>query len=168
MSLPTVANLFSLTTKRVTDLVLEQSREAFRMVGIELDAKMTSIITLLHQSGPLTSTELATETGLSRQLVESRLRKLVRKRYLDEAKDPTDLRRRVYAIAATQERDVERVLSTIGDFERVYERVWDELGFDLQQGLRELEALLESKPLVARLLELKPNLLQPTSEGDRS
>lgn len=165
---PEISNLFSLTTKRVTDLVLEQSRQVFRKTGIELDAKMTSIITLIHLAGePLTSTTLAAKTGLSRQLVESRLRRLVADGYLKVAPDPADLRKRLYRISAEKAPDVDRVLASIADFEDVYEIIWVELGTDLQQGLRDLEAMLETKSLLVRLAELKPRYLQFQEKGDR-
>jgi DNA-binding MarR family transcriptional regulator len=156
MNSPSVANIFSLTTKRVTDLVLEQSRQAFRHAGVALDAKMISIITLLHQQGPLTSTALSERTGLSRQLVESRLRQLVKDRYLEEDKDPDDLRRRVYAIASDKMADVSLAIKTVASFEDVYEALWIELGFDLQQGLRDLETQLNRKKLVDRLADMHP------------
>jgi DNA-binding MarR family transcriptional regulator len=158
---PDVSNLFSLTTKRVTDLVLEQSREVFRESGIELDAKMTSIITLIHQAGePLTSTTLATRTGLSRQLVESRLRRLVSDGYLKEAPDPTDLRKRLYSISEQKGVDVARVLAVTANIEEAYEALWAELGLDLQQSLKELEKRLEARPMLVRLAELEPGHLQ--------
>ena len=136
MTTPDVRNIFSLTTKRLTDIVLEQSREAFRRSGVKLDAKMISIVTLLHQQGPLTSTALSERTGLSRQLVESRLGRLAKDGYLEEGKDPEDLRRRIYAIARDKETDVSLAIRTVASFEEVYESLWTELGFDLQQDLR--------------------------------
>jgi DNA-binding MarR family transcriptional regulator len=161
IALPDISNLFSLTTKRVTDLVLEQSREVFRQSGIELDAKMTSIITLIHQAGePLTSTTLAAKSGLSRQLVESRLRKLMSEGYLEEAPDPSDLRKRLYSISAQKGVDVARVLAVTAAIEDAYEALWAELGLDLQQALRDLESRLGAKPLLARLAELEPGHLQ--------
>lgn len=165
---PDVSNLFSLTTKRVTDLVLEESRRVFRESGIELDAKMTSIITLIHQADePLTSTTLAARTGLSRQLVESRLRRLVADGYLEVARDPADLRRRIYSISDQKRVDVARVLATTADFEEAYEALWAELGIDLQRALEELEKGLAAKPLLARLAELKPEYLEYQKKGDR-
>jgi len=156
MNSPSVANIFSLTTKRVTDLVLEQSRQAFRRAGVTLDAKMISIITLLYRQGPLTSTALSERTGLSRQLVESRLRQLVTDRYLEEDKDPDDLRKRIYAIASDKRADVSLAIKTVASFEDVYEALWAELGFDLQQGLRDLEKQLNRKKLVDRLADMHP------------
>jgi DNA-binding MarR family transcriptional regulator len=150
---PSVTNILSLTTKRVTDFVLEQSRRAFWESGIELDAKMISIVTLTYQAGSMTSTRLADETGLSRQLVESRLRCLVKDGYLDEKKDPDDLRRRVYLINEAKVGDVERAINMVAEFEAVYDACWDELGFDLQQGLRDLEKALRQKSLLARVRE---------------
>ena len=166
MRRPRVSNLFSLTTKRVTDQVLEQSRQAFWQTGIELDAKMTSIVTLIHQAGPLASSELAAETGLSRQLVESRLRHLVGAGYLEENKDPSDLRRRVYSIARQKSADVARVMKTAADLEDVYETLWVELGVDLHQALRDFESSLEAKPLLARLTEQEPGYLRRVRQGD--
>jgi DNA-binding MarR family transcriptional regulator len=151
-----VSNIFSLTTKRVTDLVLEQSRQAFWQSGIMLDAKMISIITLIHQSGPATSTALSEQTGLSRQLVESRLRRLVTDEYLQETQDPRDLRKRMYSIAQKKIPDVSQAVAMVADFEVVYEALWAELGMDLHRGIRDLEAALKTKSLIARLAEQKP------------
>lgn len=161
-----VSNIFSLTTKRITDLILEQSRQAFWQTGIQLDAKMTSIITLIHQSGPQTSTLLAEETGLSRQLVESRLRRLVKDGYLSEGEDASDLRKRVYAITSERTAEVARAISITGDLEDVYDTLWTEIGADLHRGLRDLEAILNARPLLARLVEQKPEYANVPEQGN--
>jgi DNA-binding MarR family transcriptional regulator len=161
----TVSKIFSLTTKRVTDLVLEQSRAAFLQTGIALDAKMISIVTLIHLSGPLTSSTLSEKTGLSRQLVESRLRRLTRDNYLEERKHPKDLRKRIYSIAKSKVNDVAKAIELVTDFESVYEALWSELGVDLHQGIRDLESALHVKPLVTRLTEQKPHYLNQIREA---
>ncbi len=166
MTTPTFSSIFSLTTKRVTDLVLEESRSVFRRTGVRLDAKMTSIITSIAQAGPLSSTQLASKTGLSRQLVESRLRRLVADGYLAPRQDPADLRKRVYEITEENTEDVARVLGTTADFEAVYESIWSEIGTDLQQGLRDLETCLLAKPLLTRLAELDPEYARYIGQGD--
>ena len=151
-----VNSIFSLTTKRVADLVLEQSRQAFWQSGIELDAKMSSIVTLAYQEGKITSTALSEQTGLSRQLVELRLRRLVDDGYLDEKKDSTDLRRRIYSISRKKSHDVARAMEKLAEFEVIYRAIWKELGIDLQKGLRDLESTLIAQPLATRLTEQKP------------
>ena len=104
----------------------------------------------------MTSTAQSERTGLSRQLVELRLRRLVDDEYLDERKDPSDLRRRIYSISKKKAPDVARAIQRLAEFEDIYRAIWKELGIDLQQGLCDLETALIARPLATRLTEQKP------------
>ncbi|MBL4619830.1 MAG: hypothetical protein JKX88_07015, partial [Marinicaulis sp.] len=68
-------NIFGMRLRRASDLIKEQGREAFWRTGIIVDAKLTSVVISLYEKDGQTSSELAT-TGLSRQLIEVRLKQL--------------------------------------------------------------------------------------------
>ena len=155
-------NIFGMKIKRLTDLIADQGREAFWQTGIDLDAKLTSVVVALYENGSATSSELAEQIGLSRQLIEKRLRVLEESGYIESGINKTDARKRSYRIAAQRKAEAERVVSTMRDFEKVYEQLWAEVGVDLGTAIVKLESALRINPLLSRLCRLFPRY------GDRA
>lgn len=144
-------NIFGMKIKRTTDLIATQGREAFWRTGIELDAKLTSILVTLYEGGAGTSSEISNATGLSRQLVEKRLRLLEKKAYIVSNIKPSDARKRLYSIGPARKAEIENVVKTMRDFEKVYEDLWQEIGVDLGEAMVKMEKALQSRPLLSRL-----------------
>ena len=62
---------------RASELIATQGQEVFEALNISLPANRISLVLAIHTQGPLSSTELASHIGLSRQLIESRLKQSV-------------------------------------------------------------------------------------------
>ncbi len=148
--------IFGLQIRRASDLIGEQGREAFWRSGIELDAKLISLVVTLHESSAQSSSDLATKTGLSRQLVESRLRALETEGYVTSAVSKDDARKRVFSLSRRKRAEVEEAVSMMRDFETVYDALWREIGVDLGDALPKLERALHARPLLARLCQQFP------------
>lgn len=144
-------NIFGLRIKRAAELIGEQGREAFWRTGIHLDAKLTSIVVALYRQKNQSSSDVAAATGLSRQLVEHRLRQLEEDGYVSSKIAISDARKRTYSLSPRRRREVARVVDTMADFEKVYEELWREIDIDLGSAILKLEKALRAKPLLARL-----------------
>lgn len=143
-------NIFGMRIRRAADLIKEQGREAFWRTGIDLDAKLTSVVIALYENDGQTSSELAA-TGLSRQLIESRLKQLEKDGYVTSRRSDRDARKRAYSLSPNRRQEVTRVVEQMADFEKVYEELWREIGVDLGETVLRLEQALHAKPLLARL-----------------
>ncbi len=146
-----IDRMFGLRIRRAKDLVVAQACEAFFRTGIELDAKLTSIVIALYEQPGQSSSELATVTSLSRQLVESRLKMLDKKGYISSVIRADDARKRDFSLSRRGQKEVAEIIEMIFDLETVYAELWRELGIDLGEALLKLERALHAKPLLARL-----------------
>ena len=149
-------NIFGLRIRRASDLIGEQGREAFWRAGIELDAKLISLVVALYEQSEQSSSELAARTGLSRQVEEGRLKTLERAGYVTSSISREDARKRVFSLTKKRKREIEEAVEMMVDFEQVYENLWDEIGVDLGEAMVKLERALLAKPLLARLCEQFP------------
>lgn len=137
-----------------TQLVASQGQDAFDSLGIDFDAKKISIVLSIHKHGPCSSSDLAAITGLSRQLLESRLKPLVDTGFLQSTPLPSDTRKRVYTFSDKALPVVEAIVEAMLGFEAVYAQLWQELGFDLEQQLTRFVQALGEKSLTRRYVEV--------------
>ena len=138
---------------RASELISVQGAEVFDRLGISLHANKISIVLALHTQGALSSTELSQHIGLSRQLIESRLKTSVSDGFFISKPDPKDSRKRIYDISDASRAEAERIVSIMKDFEQVYATLWEEIGVELEDGLKLMERALARKPLTARLCD---------------
>ncbi len=153
---PLTDNIFGLQIRRLKDLIANQAREAFWRTGIELDARLSSIVIALFERRGQTSSELAAVTGLSRQLVEARLKSLEKDGYVTSIICANDARKRTFSLSRRRRNDVARTVEIMTDFEGVYKELWCELDIDLSEAVLKLERALHAKPLLARLCNEYP------------
>ncbi|WP_428407781.1 MarR family transcriptional regulator [Hyphococcus sp.] len=153
-------NLFGLQMRRVSDLIGEQGREVFWRSGIALDAKLISLVIALYEQDEQSSSELAAFTGLSRQLVESRLKTLEAEAYVKSAVSREDARKRVFSLSRRKRAEIEEAVDMMRDFEAVYDALWREIGVDMSEAVLKLERALHAKPLLARLCQEFPQYQQ--------
>lgn len=141
---------------RANELIGRQGAEAFDKLGVDLHASKISIVLTLDKFGPLTSSEISERIGHSRQLIESRLKSSVKDGFFVSYEDPKDARRRVYDFSDEARPIVKRIMSIMADFEAVYAELWNEIGVDLEEGLRKMETALSTSPLINRLCNQFP------------
>lgn len=142
---------------RASELISIQGAEVFDRLGISLHANKISIVLALHAKGALSSTELSQHIGISRQLIESRLKSSVSDGFFISLPDPKDSRKRIYNIADDARAEADRIVSVMKDFEQVYATLWQEIGVDLEGTLKLMERALGQKSLTHRLCEDFPN-----------
>lgn len=145
--------LFGLKARRLADTIGQQGRDAYAALDVRVDAKLNSLIIALGEITRSTSTELASQTGLSRQLVETRLAKMEREGLVSSATDDADARRRLYFLTDEAHILAQRVHAVMTNFESVYQLIWDEIGVDLADAISKAEAALNSRSLTDRYLD---------------
>lgn len=132
---------------------------------MSLHASKISIVLALQSKGAMSSTQLAEHIGLSRQLIESRLKGSVEDGFFDSLPDPEDSRKRIYSIAPSAETEVKRIVEVMLDFEQVYAKLWQEIGMDLEVGLKAMEQQLKKQSLLYRLFDYAPRYEQQANES---
>lgn len=138
---------------RASELISTQGAQVFEELGFSLHANKISIVLALHTRGAMSSTELSKHIGISRQVLESRLKGSVKDGFFTSLPDPNDSRKRIYDISESARPEVERIVAIMKDFEHVYDVMWEEIQVDLEQSLKLMERALKRKPLLARLCD---------------
>lgn len=141
---------------RASELISRQGVEVFDLLGISLHANKISIVLAINAKGALSSTEIAKHTGISRQLIESRLKGSVKDGFFVQIQDPQDSRKKIYDISEESRPEAARIIAIMKDFEQVYAALWDEIGVDLETGLKLMEKALNKLSLQHRLCEEFP------------
>jgi len=108
-------------------------------LGISLHANKISIVLAINARGALSSTEISQHIGISRQLIESRLKSSVEDGFFIQSQDPRDSRKKIYDISEGSRAEAARIVSIMTDFETVYATLWAEIGVDLEAGLKSME-----------------------------
>lgn len=141
---------------RASELINSQGSDVFQRLGISLPASRISIVLALHSKGALSSTELSEHIGLSRQLIESRLKPSIKDGFFISLIDSKDSRRRIYDISESARNEANQIVAIMIDFEQVYATLWQEMGIDLEEALKLMEAALGMQSLTERLFKEFP------------
>ncbi|MBC3766902.1 MarR family winged helix-turn-helix transcriptional regulator [Neptunicella marina] len=149
---------FGAILMRSAELIALQGQEVFDELDIRFPANCISIMLALYTQGPLSSSELSKHIGLSRQLIESRLKNTVQNNYFQSQPDEHDSRKRVYIIAPNAMAEAQQIVAIMQDFEKVYDTLWNEVGVDLEQALKAMEKGLAKRSLLHRLYDQSPHL----------
>lgn len=150
-------NLFGLKVRRLSDTIGQQGRDTYDALGIVIDAKLNSLILALKGHKGATSTELSSQTGLSRQLVEARLLKMMQHGLVDSEADCRDARRRVYRLTENASELAQEVSAVMKNFESVYDTMWAEIQVDLDEAIEKAEQALKERSLIHRYLDQFPH-----------
>ena len=141
---------------RAAELIGKQGSDSFEELGIPISGRLVSIVLAIAKFGPLSSTELAQRIGHSRQAIEARMKPAIANGLFVSIPDPADGRRQLYTFSEDAQVDVDRVVSTMSQYETVYDALWKEIGTDLEQAVSKMEVALQRKPLTVRLHENFP------------
>lgn len=155
---------FGAVLYRASELISIQGAEVFDLLGISLHANKISIVLAINAKGALSSTEISQHIGISRQLIESRLKSSVKDGFLTQSQDPKDSRKKIYDISEGSKSEAARIVSIMKDFEKVYAVLWDEIGVDLEIGLKLMEKALSRTSLVHRLCDEFPGYSDQMTE----
>jgi DNA-binding MarR family transcriptional regulator len=151
---------------RSGELIAEQGAHVFDRLGVGLHASRISIVLAIHKYGALSSSQLARHIGISRQLIEARLKASVADGFFVSAPDPNDSRKRIYDFAESSREEVARIVAIMIDFEAVYDSLWEEIDVDLETALLAMEKALKMRDLTQRLIGEFPEYQNQLVEKD--
>ena len=142
---------------RATELIGLQGGEVFDSLGFRIPASQISIALTLSKFGPCSSTQLSNRIGISRQLIESRLKKSVKQGLFVAIQDKQDSRKKLYDFSDATRDEAIRITEIMSDFQSVYGSLWQEIGVDIEQALLLMEKALNKSSLEERLLAQFPH-----------
>jgi len=150
---------------RSSELISIQGAKVFDLLGISLHANKISIVLALNSKGAMSSTQISQHIGISRQLIESRLKSSVKDGFFTQFQDPNDSRKKIYDISEGSRNEAARIISIMKDFEQVYSTLWNEIGIDLEVGLKLMERALSRTSLEHRLCKEFPQYSEEMDEA---
>ncbi len=141
---------FGLLATRLTDLVVDEGGRVSAERGIETPPRcMSTMLTLLD--GPKGVSELARELGMSHVALIKIVRQLTELGFVEIGADPEDRRRRPVALTEIGHKaalDVERFVMRL---RVVYFDLFDEIGVNVHDAMRKMEAALRKRSFYDRL-----------------
>jgi DNA-binding MarR family transcriptional regulator len=154
---------FALRLRQSSAMLGEQMDQCLQAHGLSLPAYATGLVQTLYHRGPESVSALAEELGLSHQLASQRLRWLVTQGLVSIIDNPADRRRRLVGLTAAGQAEAELLQAFLPQLDRAYRDLFDEINMDLNQGLIDARAALDTRPLLARMQE---NSVSQASSGD--
>lgn len=96
--------------KRLSDTLFDEVDKIFAAQDINLSARVTSIIFMLHQHGSAGITQIADALGITHPAVNQMSKKLNKLGYIENKPDPNDDRRRLLTLTYDGEQLVEKLI----------------------------------------------------------
>jgi len=145
MKVPQMSKLrspqFGAILYRSTELISVQGAAVFDLLGISIHTNKISLVLAINAKGALSSTEISQHTGDG---------------FFIQRQDPKDSRKKIYEFAEGAKAEAARIVSIMKDFEQVYAALWDEIGIDLEEGVKRMERALSRTSLEHRLCQKFP------------
>lgn len=138
--------------RRLVDYLTSQVREVYAAEGIEMDPPHFSILTLLHQEGPLPVSAIAERIGMSRATVTKRVKQLESEHLLVRVPSPTGRRRTDISLAPQGQQQVQQARPAWIAIGAVVNRRLENLNGSFWDVLAEAETHLTEPPLAPEVL----------------
>lgn len=141
---------FGLLATRLTELIVDEGGQIAASRGIETPARCMSTILILLD-GEKGVSELARELGLSHVALIKIVRQLNALGFVETGADPNDRRRRPIKLTKKGLKAARDVESFIAHLQLVYLELFEEIGVNVHDALRKMEAALRTRSLYDRL-----------------
>ena len=141
-------------TEQLSLLIEEQAIPVFEELGIIVPVRSCSLVTALAELEVASAADLAKHLGQSHQLVLQKIPALTRLKLLDRHNDPEDKRRKVFRLTAAGEKQIALLAEYATLFEKAYDVLNSEIGFNVFRVLGHAIDALENKSLSTRIREL--------------
>lgn len=132
------------------DLLADQGQALLEARGVALDSRLGSCLYLIGQRSGLSVAELAAELDLSHQLATYRVKKLRADGLAEQSRDPDDRTRYVLTLTDEGQAVWQALHASLGDFARVYNALFEELGVDLFDAISRARQALRQSSLLER------------------
>lgn len=135
----------------LSNLIRDQIKPLYESLGIIVPVKSCSIVYYLNKHNNLSVTELAKHLNQSHQLVKQKLPKLKQLEIITQQDDKNDKRRSTYNL--TNKGKMQAQLLLKNSLTKVYQRLSDEIGSDINKVLNDTISSLKQKDLLTRFYE---------------
>lgn len=114
--------------KRLSDMLYDEVDKLFTAQDINLSARVTSVIFMLHHNGSAGITQIADALGITHPAVNQMGKKLNSLGYIENQPDPSDDRRRLLTLTAAGKQLVKKLVP-----------IWDDMGSCIDEMLKSSE-----------------------------
>lgn len=146
---------FGLLAGRVVELIVETGAVSAQAFGIAAPIRTFSTMTLLAREA-MSVTEIAHHLGVTHAAVIKHTRSLEGLGLISREQDSRDARRRPFSLTQDGRVEAERIDAFMQTAARVYQDMFREIGMDVFEGLRQMEAQLSAKDFATRMREAGP------------
>ena len=153
---------------KLRETITRQSDLLFQEQGVEIPSSCTSVVLFLAPERRASIAQIADALGYSHQLINQRLAQLEAQAFVERRSDQRDRRRRLIALTAAGRRQAQLLEALLPRVAMAFQRLFDEIGVDLEQGLSSCMDALHARPLTRRVAEIdEPPRTDPAQTASR-
>ncbi len=127
--------------------------EVYAQRGIEIPVEVSSTLNHLYNNENVALADVATALDIPHQLASQRIQKLMRRDLVEKQSDPKDMRRSVLTLTSKGQQQAVLLIECMNDMAIIYGALYEEIGCDLPQVLKEAIDALKNKSLTDRFKE---------------
>ncbi|WDI30889.1 MarR family winged helix-turn-helix transcriptional regulator [Hyphococcus flavus] len=142
---------------RLLDIIIEQGDDYLAQAGIVFPARINSTILLIDEYSEVSTNDIAGKLGHPHQLVAQRVELLLSLKLVTRVPDPYDNRRKVLKLTSKGKAQVKLLRRCLTDASSAFDRLFQELGVDLNQTLDNAYAAFLNQSLFERVHNLHTN-----------
>jgi ribosomal protein S18 acetylase RimI-like enzyme len=137
--------------RRLSDRLMRDVSQIYGDLGLDFRARWFPLLHALGQQSPRTVMELAGSLRLSHPAIHQIAGQMIRRRLLEEVKDPHDDRKRLFRLSANGRRLVRRLTPVLDEIRFANRELLLEAKSDLLGGLARVEAALDRRSMEMRV-----------------
>jgi len=135
---------------RLVDLIAAQGNDLLAADGVSIRSTACSTLLLMSEVQQLTIADISKRLEQPHQLVDQRVKSLIKQGFIERRTDPSDARRKILVLTDSGQSEALALRSSLQRAARAMEQLSDELGFDLQRCADLAQDQLRTRPLAAR------------------
>ena len=140
--------------ENLSQLIERQSQVVLENAGVTIPVKSCSTLTAIAVLGEASTSDIARYVKTSHQLIKQKLSTLEKSGTVSVAADQVDKRRRLYSLTEEGKLQVQKLDEVLPEIARAYDKLFAEIGLNLNSVCHEVEAKLEAESLADRVSSL--------------
>jgi DNA-binding MarR family transcriptional regulator/GNAT superfamily N-acetyltransferase len=141
--------------RRLSEHMTDNAAEVFKMYGVDLKPKWFPVYYVLANGEEKTVTAIAEEIGHSHPFISKIVTEMSRHGFVLEKKDSRDGRRNLVRLSKKGNEITARISQPYEDVNKVIDEILSQARHDLWKAIEEWESMLEQKPYLERIKEIK-------------
>jgi DNA-binding MarR family transcriptional regulator len=144
----------NLVVRRVAQRIAASGDAYFREKGTTAAAASTAVLTYVARHDGASIADIAAALGYTHQAVAKAVHAMEKAKLVRTASSAADLRKRQVSLTREGKREAVEIDALAERAAQVFGEIFEEIGVDLFQALRDFEHATDRRPLLGRLLEL--------------